>query len=64
MAIAFEERVYAEDMPIISAIRPAQLPLDPRSDVSTLSDRYTLAYREAYVEFVRQSLVGGAVQLS
>jgi phenylpropionate dioxygenase-like ring-hydroxylating dioxygenase large terminal subunit len=64
VSIAFEERVYAEDLPIISAIRPAELPLDPRSDVSTLSDRYTLAYREAYVEFVRQALVGGAAQLS
>jgi phenylpropionate dioxygenase-like ring-hydroxylating dioxygenase large terminal subunit len=54
-AIAFDARVYAEDRPIISAIQPPELPLDPNADVSTLADRYTLAYRQAFGEFVRRA---------
>jgi phenylpropionate dioxygenase-like ring-hydroxylating dioxygenase large terminal subunit len=63
-AIAFEERVYAEDLPIISAIQPRELPLDPDAGVNTLSDRYTLAYRQAFVEFVRRALAGGSAYSS
>jgi phenylpropionate dioxygenase-like ring-hydroxylating dioxygenase large terminal subunit len=51
--IEFEERVYAEDRPIISAITPAELALDQEAEASTLSDRFTLAYRRAFAEFVR-----------
>ena len=53
--IEFEERVYAEDVPIISAITPAELALDQEAEVSTLSDRFTLAYRRAFGEFVRRA---------
>lgn len=55
-AIAFDWRVYSEDRPIISAIEPAELPLDPNADVSTLADRFTLAYRAAFREFVERAL--------
>ena len=48
-AIAYDGRVYAEDVPIISAIEPPELPLDPNADVNTLADRFTLAYREAFL---------------
>jgi phenylpropionate dioxygenase-like ring-hydroxylating dioxygenase large terminal subunit len=51
-AIASESRIYAEDIPIISRVEPAELSLDPVSELSTLSDAYTLAYREAFREFV------------
>lgn len=54
--IASEERVYAEDRPIVSAIEPPVLPLDPIADVNTLADRYTLAYRQAFGDFVRLAL--------
>jgi phenylpropionate dioxygenase-like ring-hydroxylating dioxygenase large terminal subunit len=59
--IAYDWRVYAEDLPIISAIQPPELPLDPNADVNTLSDRFTLAYRAAYREFVERALSGRAV---
>jgi phenylpropionate dioxygenase-like ring-hydroxylating dioxygenase large terminal subunit len=55
-AIAFEERIYAEDRAIISTIEPPELPLDREADVNTLADRFTLAYREAFAEFVQRAL--------
>lgn len=59
--IAYDWRIYAEDLPIISAIRPPELPLDPNADVNTLADRFTLSYREAFREFVDRALVGRSV---
>lgn len=54
-AIASETRIYAEDIAILSSLRPAELSLDPRTEISTLSDSYTLAYRQAFREFVLQA---------
>ena len=61
-AIAYDARIYGEDLPIISAIEPRELPLDSRADASALADRFTLAYREAFVEFVHRALAGRSVQ--
>jgi phenylpropionate dioxygenase-like ring-hydroxylating dioxygenase large terminal subunit len=55
-AIEFEERVYAEDLPIVAAIEPPELSLDPDADFNTLADRFTLAYRQAFTEFVWRAL--------
>lgn len=55
-AVAFDTRVYAEDRRILSAVEPRELPLDPKADVNALADRYTLAYRQAFVEFVRRAI--------
>lgn len=55
-AIEYDGRVYAEDIAIISAVEPPELPLDPNADVNTLADRYTLAYRAAFREFVDRAL--------
>lgn len=55
-AIALDARIYAEDVRIVSAIEPRELSLDPNADVSTLADRFTLAYRQAFAEFVRRAL--------
>jgi phenylpropionate dioxygenase-like ring-hydroxylating dioxygenase large terminal subunit len=60
-AIAYDWRVYSEDLPIISAIQPPELPLDPNADVNTLADRFTLAYRAAFREFVDRALAARAV---
>lgn len=60
-AIAYDWRVYSEDLPIISAIQPPELPLDPNADVNTLADRFTLAYRAAFREFVDRALSERAV---
>lgn len=55
-AIEFEGRLYAEDTAIISAVEPRELPLDPEADVSTLADRFTLAYRRAFKDYVERAL--------
>lgn len=52
-AIEFEASVYAEDRRILSAVEPPELSLDRGGEFSTLSDRYTLAYRQAFADFVR-----------
>ena len=61
-AIAFEERIYAEDRLIISAIEPPELPLDHEADANTLADRFTLAYRQAFAEFVQRAVAEGPPQ--
>jgi nitrite reductase/ring-hydroxylating ferredoxin subunit len=55
-AIAYDAKIYAEDVAIISKIHPPELSLDPDAEISTLADRYTLAYRGAFAEFVSQAL--------
>ena len=55
-AIEAEARVYAEDKRVVSAVEPPELPLDPNADLNTLADRFTLAYREAFAEFVSRAL--------
>jgi phenylpropionate dioxygenase-like ring-hydroxylating dioxygenase large terminal subunit len=55
-AIEFEQRLYSEDTAIISAVEPAELPLDPNADVNTLADRFTLAYRQAFGDYVDRAL--------
>jgi phenylpropionate dioxygenase-like ring-hydroxylating dioxygenase large terminal subunit len=54
--VASEERLYAEDRPIVSAVTPPRLPLDPNAGVNTLADRFTLSYRRAFCEFVADAL--------
>jgi len=54
-AIAYDTRIYEEDLAIISAIEPRELPLDPNADANALADRFTLAYRQAFVEFVQRA---------
>ena len=55
-AIAYDADVYAEDVAVVSKIQPPELPLDPNAEINTLADRYTLAYRETFAEFVNQAL--------
>ena len=55
-ALESEERLYAEDRWVTAAIEPPELPLALDADVNTLADRFTLAYREAFAEFVRRAL--------
>jgi phenylpropionate dioxygenase-like ring-hydroxylating dioxygenase large terminal subunit len=55
-ALESEERLYAEDRTIMAAVEPAELPLALDADFNTLSDRFTLAYREAFAEFVCRAL--------
>jgi nitrite reductase/ring-hydroxylating ferredoxin subunit len=55
-AIEFEQRLYAEDCAIISAVEPRELPLDPDAEANTLADRFTLSYRQAFRDFVERAL--------
>ena len=43
------------DIAVISHVRPAELSLDPGTEVNTISDAYTLAYREAFRAFVTEA---------
>lgn len=61
-AIEFEERLYIEDRAVISALEPRELQLDPNADVNTLADRFTLAYRQAFREFVDRALAERPVE--
>jgi phenylpropionate dioxygenase-like ring-hydroxylating dioxygenase large terminal subunit len=54
--IAYDAGIYAEDVAVLSKVQPPELSLDPNADVNTLADRYTLAYRETFAEFVNQAL--------
>ena len=54
--IEFEQRLYEEDCAIISAVEPRELPLDPNAEVNTLADRFTLAYRQAFSDYVSSAL--------
>ncbi len=49
-----EAQVYQEDNPILESIEPGEAPLDVDAQVHTPADRYTLEYRRAFVEFVRE----------
>ena len=55
-AIAYDGRIYQEDTSITSAIEPPEFPLDPNADANALADRFTLAYRQAFCEFVDRAL--------
>lgn len=55
-AVEFEQRLYSEDCAIISAVQPPELPLDPNAEVNTLADRFTLAYRQAFADYVESAL--------
>jgi phenylpropionate dioxygenase-like ring-hydroxylating dioxygenase large terminal subunit len=50
-----EALVYEEDNPILERIEPGEAPLDPAAQVHTPADRYTLEYRRAFIEFVREA---------
>lgn len=63
-AIEFEERLYAEDRAIISAVEPRELPLDPNAEANTLADRFTLAYRQAFSDFIDRALTQRPAQAS
>ena len=62
-AIAYDAGIYAEDVAVVSKVEPPELPLDSNAQIDTLADRYTLAYREAFADFVRQTLAArGAIR--
>lgn len=43
---AFQDRIFAEDQPIVSSQRPEKLPLDLAEELHLPSDRMAIAYRQ------------------
>lgn len=60
--VAMEASVLAEDVPILDTIDPPEAPLDGAGQANTASDRYTLEYRKAFIEFVEHALRTQAAQ--
>ncbi|HKO38651.1 MAG TPA: aromatic ring-hydroxylating dioxygenase subunit alpha [Solirubrobacterales bacterium] len=54
--IAYDAGIYAEDVAVLSRIEPPELSLDPNAGINCLADRFTLAYRQAFADFVNQAL--------
>lgn len=54
--IDYDAGIYAEDTAVCSKVQPPELPLDLSTEVHTAADKLTLAYRQAYTEFVSQAL--------
>jgi phenylpropionate dioxygenase-like ring-hydroxylating dioxygenase large terminal subunit len=54
--LATEMAVLREDLPTLDSIEPAEVPFDRRyPEVSVEADRYTLATRRAYWQFIRDA---------
>jgi phenylpropionate dioxygenase-like ring-hydroxylating dioxygenase large terminal subunit len=54
-AVEFEARVYAEDRRILDSMRQREIPLDPSAQLHTTADGYTLAYRQALLQFIARA---------
>ena len=60
-AMDAEHAVYLEDVPVISDLDPPEVPFDGEStQVSVPSDRFTLQYRRAFLEFVDRTYAQSA----
>jgi phenylpropionate dioxygenase-like ring-hydroxylating dioxygenase large terminal subunit len=53
--VASETAVYREDLPVLSSLRPREIEWHRPAQFSVPADRYTLAYRRSFVEFVRRA---------
>jgi phenylpropionate dioxygenase-like ring-hydroxylating dioxygenase large terminal subunit len=42
---AFQDAIFAQDLPILESQRPKQLPLDPRAELHCAADKASAAYR-------------------
>jgi phenylpropionate dioxygenase-like ring-hydroxylating dioxygenase large terminal subunit len=56
-AMEAEYAVYLEDVPVVCDLDPREVPFDGEvPEVSVPADRFTLAYRRAFLEFVDRAL--------
>jgi hypothetical protein len=59
--LALETQVYREDSPILDTMRPREVPFfEETTEHHVASDRYTLAYRKAFTDWV-ETVCGAAV---
>jgi phenylpropionate dioxygenase-like ring-hydroxylating dioxygenase large terminal subunit len=52
-ALASAKQIYDEDLRVLNSLRPREVPFGAMLEFSVPADRYTLAYRRAFQEFVR-----------
>jgi phenylpropionate dioxygenase-like ring-hydroxylating dioxygenase large terminal subunit len=50
----YERQIFEEDVPIVENQRPAEAPLDPRTQTHTRADRFSLVYRATYRELLAE----------
>jgi phenylpropionate dioxygenase-like ring-hydroxylating dioxygenase large terminal subunit len=56
-AMESEHAVYLEDVPVIGDLEPREVPFDGEvPEVSVPSDKFTLGYRRAYLDFIAAAL--------
>lgn len=53
--LQYEALILAEDLPVVNGISPREAPLELSAGVSVPADKFTLAYRRTYAEFVRST---------
>lgn len=64
-AMDAEYAVYLEDVPVISDLDPSEVPFDGEAvQVSVPSDRFTLQYRRAFLEFVDRTYAQSAASVN
>jgi vanillate O-demethylase monooxygenase subunit len=44
--VAYQDRIFAQDQPIVQSQRPELLPLDLQTELHLKSDRTAIAYRK------------------
>jgi phenylpropionate dioxygenase-like ring-hydroxylating dioxygenase large terminal subunit len=44
--VAYQDRIFAQDQPIVESQRPELLPLDLQAELHLRSDRAAIAYRQ------------------
>jgi len=57
--LAFQDRVLAEDGPVVCNQVPPELPLEPGLEISVRTDRVSIEYRRWLLELVRAGRDGG-----
>ena len=56
----FDFQVFSEDIPIVENSWPREQPLDPRLQVHTRADAYSIAYRRLYTQLLEAFTAGAA----
>lgn len=52
--VALEARIFAEDVPIVESLDPADAPLELQGQAHVRADRYSIAYRKLYEEMLNE----------
>ncbi len=53
--VTANRQVFLEDVPILNSLQPPEVPFGEQTEFSTAADKYTLAVRRAFLEFVQRA---------